>query len=351
MKKIILLIVATSHSAILFSQNVGIGTISPLEKLSVFTNYGYGISHEANSIKLSSYIDGGGAYLGTISNHPFHVYTNNGAAQATFSTNGFLGLGNMSPEYRLDITGRMRIRTGTIGNIFTTSGVFMEDYRNGSPRIFLGMQDSIRLGFYGDGTPGIAWGFNFNARNGNVGIGVSNPVNKLEVDGNIKANSFTFNTPKTSYYSMPPSSFIVKSTRLISSEFADIYMERDGYGGSVFQYLGNSYGFVAPVNLPHGVTVTGLKVFFVDNSSTDNLTFQLKRRLHEGEFYLAMCTLTSSGTPGNSNISSTTIGFPVIDNLNYNYTLTAVPEPDGYWGGTEFQIKSVLITYTVPAAE
>jgi hypothetical protein len=350
MKKIIFLIIITAQAEILFSQNVGIGTITPLEKLSVLTNYGYGISHEANAIKLSSYIDAGGAYMGTVSNHPFHLYTNNGSAQVSIGTNGFLGLGNGFPQYRLDAVGRIRIRTGTVGNIFTSSGIWMDDYRDGNTRIFLGMQDSIRLGIWGDGTPGAGWGFNFNARNGNVGIGVAEPVNKLEVNGNIKANAFAYHTPKTLYYSIPPAAFIPKSFRLLSSEFADFYIEREGWA-SAFQYLGNSSGFVAAINLPHGATITGLKVFLVDNSPTDNLTFELKRRLHEGDFYLALCTLSSSGTPGNSNISSTVIGFPVIDNQYYNYTITAIPAPDAHWSGQDLQIKSVMITYTLPAAD
>jgi hypothetical protein len=35
-----------------------------------------------------------------------------------------------------------------------TSGIWMEDYRDGTNRAFVGMQDSIRVGFYGAGIGG-----------------------------------------------------------------------------------------------------------------------------------------------------------------------------------------------------
>ena len=171
MKKILIVITFLSFSIISFAQNVGIGTTNPLEKLSILTNYGYGISHEANSIKLSTYIDVSGAYIGTITNHSFNFYTNNGTAQMTLLPNGNVGISNSFPQFRLDVTGRMRVKTGAIGNIFTTPGIWFDDFRDGNNRIFFGMQDSIRLGVWGEGSPGVGWAFNFNARDGKVGMG------------------------------------------------------------------------------------------------------------------------------------------------------------------------------------
>jgi hypothetical protein len=81
-----------------------------------------------------------------------------------------VGIGTNTPAYKLDVNGRMRVRTGTIGNNSTSSGIWLEDFRTGINRAFIGMEDSIRVGFYGTGADGIGWGFNFNAVNGNVGI-------------------------------------------------------------------------------------------------------------------------------------------------------------------------------------
>jgi hypothetical protein len=92
-----------------------------------------------------------------------------------------VGIGTTTPAFKLDVNGRMRVKTGTLNNISTSSGIWMEDYRDGTNRAFVGMQDSIRIGFYGAGTGGTGWGFNFNAVTGNVGIGITNALSALHV--------------------------------------------------------------------------------------------------------------------------------------------------------------------------
>ncbi len=81
-----------------------------------------------------------------------------------------VGIGTSTPAYKLDVNGRMRVKTGIIGNNSTSSGIWFEDYRDGTNRVFFGMQDSIRAGFFGSGLGGVGWGLSFNAMNGNVGI-------------------------------------------------------------------------------------------------------------------------------------------------------------------------------------
>ncbi len=78
-----------------------------------------------------------------------------------------LGIGVPNPAFKLDVGGRMRVKTGTLGNVSTSSGIWLEDFRDGTNRTFIGMQDSIRVGFYG-GAGGVGWGFNFNSVNGDV---------------------------------------------------------------------------------------------------------------------------------------------------------------------------------------
>lgn len=161
------LLVCTKATA----QNVGIGTAFPQTKLHVVSDNSYGITHEYNGAQLSTYIDANGGWIGTVSNHPFHFFTNNGLQQMTILTNGNVGIATASPQYIFDVKGRMRVQTAIYGNPFTSPGIWFDDYRDGSNRIFFGMQDSIRLGIWGDGSPGATWAFNFNARDGKTGIG------------------------------------------------------------------------------------------------------------------------------------------------------------------------------------
>jgi len=92
-----------------------------------------------------------------------------------------VGIGTPSPQFKLDVNGRMRVKTGTIGNVSTSSGIWFEDYRDGTNRIFVGMQDSIRVGFYGSGPGGDGWEFNFNGSTGSVGIGRNATSSRLEI--------------------------------------------------------------------------------------------------------------------------------------------------------------------------
>jgi len=83
-----------------------------------------------------------------------------------FSQN--VGIGTSTPAFRLDVQGRMRVKTGTLNNVNTSSGIWFEDYRNGNNQFFFGMKDSIRGGFYGSGT-GVGWNTVFNTRTGIFG--------------------------------------------------------------------------------------------------------------------------------------------------------------------------------------
>lgn len=344
MKKDMLLLFMLATSVTAISQNVGIGTTTPVDKLSVVTGVGYGITHEAIGIKLGTFIDANGGWVGTQSAHPFYLFTGNGLAQMTIQTDGNVGINTTSPQFKLDIKGRMRVQTSTIGNIFTTPGIWFDDYRDGSNRIFFGMQDSIRLGIWGEGTPGAGWAFNFNARNGNVGIGIAAPVNKLEVGGNISAtgnltaNSFQFNTPKTCYLSIGGADFLPDEVNYYTITPYSAYLNSLG---------SNLY---APVHLPHGAVVTEMKVVFFDYQDPTNLTVYLMRIDENSGISTNMAQIASSGySSARQTLSDNTITDPVVDNTTYLYSIRATTEPDN-WGGFGIKVHRVQITYTISQA-
>ena len=95
-----------------------------------------------------------------------------------------VGIGISTPIYKLDVNGRMRIKPDALGNLYGTPGIWLDDYRYGTERGFMGMMDSIRLGFYGGGAGGIGWGLNFNAKSSNVNIGpLADDYYRLEISG------------------------------------------------------------------------------------------------------------------------------------------------------------------------
>ncbi len=84
--------------------NVGIGTATPLTKLTVNSD-GFGIEHTNGTVRLGTFANASGGWIGTISNHPLYFYTNNSNPQLTVSQAGFLGIGTTNPLVKLHVNG------------------------------------------------------------------------------------------------------------------------------------------------------------------------------------------------------------------------------------------------------
>lgn len=81
----------------------GIGTTTPGFPLTVFTSLGYGLVHTDGTREVGSYVNASGGWLGTRSNHPLHLFTNNSAPQVTVSTAGRVGIGTTGPTNPLTV--------------------------------------------------------------------------------------------------------------------------------------------------------------------------------------------------------------------------------------------------------
>jgi hypothetical protein len=298
---------------------VGIGSFNPSEKLTVFTGDTYGFSHTNGTVKLSSYINGSNAYFGTVSNHPMNFFTNDAIVSMTLATNGNVGVNTTTPQFKLDVKGRMKIQTGTLGNIFTTPGIWFDDYRDGSNRIFFGMQDSIRLGIWGEGSPGAGWAFNFNARNGEVTV-----------------NDYKYTTPRTDFISISGADF--RAVNSINQTIAllglpGIYM------------INGTDGVVAPVHFPQAAVITSMLVYLYDNSGTENMIVNLFSGDHVG-IAGGIANVSSSGIPGNTLLIDNTITTPDVNNgANYYYILAN--SSTGTWTNSNLRLTRIQINYTV----
>ncbi|MEO8150332.1 MAG: hypothetical protein ABI723_22045 [Bacteroidia bacterium] len=174
-----------------FTGNVGIGTSTPTRKLDVVggevacLNSGYGFTHTDGTTTLETYVDGNGGWFGTQSNHNLYFITNDAAGpQMTLTTSGNVGIGTSSPHGLLQFSnanGNRKI-------------ILYEDADNDHQYIGLGVNGN-NFRYQVDGTIGshiFYAGTSASASNelmritgsGNVGIGTSAPTTaKLVIAG------------------------------------------------------------------------------------------------------------------------------------------------------------------------
>ena len=186
---------------------------------------------------------------------------------AHLGVSGNVGVGVTNPAFKLDVHGRIRIRTGILGNASTSSGMWLEDHRDGTNRVFIGMQDSIRAGFYGAGTNGVGWEFVFNAVNGRLTLGQSTHP----YDFNIGRNS-----PTIGFFDLDDN----VTSGIIQGNADNLYIHANrvsslggGTGGNLLLQT-NSGGlpnFIAG-NVGIGITTPDVKVHITGGTDITNAT-------------------------------------------------------------------------------
>jgi hypothetical protein len=165
----------STKMAILQNGNVGIGTNTPADPLSVSTPVNsYGFTHTDGTVKLGSYITSGGGFLGTGTNHNLYFMTNFLTKMAVLQ-NGNIGIGTTTPNYLLDVNGRGRLRHNG-----ASAGMWYNKADN-TEAAFVGMYNDTTFGFYG----GNGWSSGFDLKNNLLGVGVLNPTAPLSFPNNI----------------------------------------------------------------------------------------------------------------------------------------------------------------------
>lgn len=171
---------------------VGVGTETPLNQLTVNWE-GQGFAQESGdgSIRLGTYADNNfGAYLQTHSDHNLNFATNNGLAQMTLTTGGFLGVGTSTPNTILHVNQSAIANTGLtlsseFGGFFNSAEITVKNSSAGDRALQFWNQNPAAGG--GDAAFTFLNSSAANVmtilHNGNVGIGTSAPNAKLEVNG------------------------------------------------------------------------------------------------------------------------------------------------------------------------
>ncbi len=159
----------------------------------------YGLTHTntTGTITVGTYFGsfGGatGGWLGTKSNDPLNFFTNNGGASMTILQNGNVGVGNTNAAFKMDVAGRMRLRTQADGN---SAGLWLNNPANTNTIAFMGIADAVTTGFYGNVS---GWGLVMNTNTGFVGIGTLNPTSRLSVNGSIRSKEVVVETGWADY--------------------------------------------------------------------------------------------------------------------------------------------------------
>jgi len=166
------------------SGNVGIGTTTPANKLTVQTlTNSYGIAHTDGTITVGTYIGLGDGWLGTKSNHPLAFFTNNSLQQMVIATNGNVGIGTTTPATKLTI----HTPNNTDGfSHESDGGIILKDVVGGVSATF-GTYSNHVFRLIANSTAVI----NIEPT-GNVGVGVTGAVNKLQI-GSMGAAGFNGN--------------------------------------------------------------------------------------------------------------------------------------------------------------
>jgi hypothetical protein len=216
MKKLLLLVIAIvlANATLSLGQtnlfpssgNVGIGTTSPASPLHIVGNttlQGLSTSNYIPSIFFKRYSDGNPIFSigyknpsAPNSNIDFNSLNGNpitfsmvNVEKMSILENGNVGIGTTTPAYKLDVNGDMNV-LGT--NILSSLGgkPNLQFYRAGYNNWLMGSQNnSIDFGI-AEGTSA-NYKLYFQANTGNIGIGTTNPVSKLQVAGAISITPAT----------------------------------------------------------------------------------------------------------------------------------------------------------------
>jgi hypothetical protein len=169
--------------------------------------------------------------------------------------------------------------------------------------------------------------------NGFVGIGTLEPIEKLDVDGNIMINGeYQYFYPKTHYLNIPAIAFRQRDYIITYGDYTYDIWEGQGIIPNI-GFAPYDVNLWSPLYLPDGVVVKNITVYYVDDSGSDNLEISMKlyRRENMGweEEMASIGPITSGFSTEWKSSFDNIISNDTIDNQNYQYYIRIDFETDG----------------------
>jgi len=218
MKKILQLLLFFTSTFVTYSQNVGIGTTTPLAKLHISFGASGNIApfsplivegnnntyinlltpdiNESGLLfgKADNSASGGIIYNNIGTPNGFQFRTNGNLTRTVITNSGYWGVGTSDPAYQMDILNRIRIRSG--GDNSVSAGLWLNNNAN-TEVSFIGMEDDTHVGFYGLQA---GWRFGMNTQTGALKINGTEGIAGQVIKSNGAGQSAEWISPTKSIY-------------------------------------------------------------------------------------------------------------------------------------------------------
>ncbi|HYF16105.1 MAG TPA: hypothetical protein VD971_13635 [Phycisphaerales bacterium] len=158
--------------------------------------------------------------------------------------------------------------------------------------------------------------------------------------GTVSAADFFYASPQTSHCMIAPAAFSAR-------DGVPVYHTNGPDGGVHPAPTATSFnGLAAPVNLPHGATITAVHYYVVDNTASTDMFLSGIRQTVAGGLLTSFAAVNTSGASASIQTLSVTGLSITVDNSTTSYRILA--NTSGGWTGSAMFIRGVRIDYTMP---
>lgn len=339
-----------------------------------------GLPFYSNTNMFRGHIQGGvgGMIYSTPANHGHSFWTKN-QQRVVIDSVGNIGIGEIVPRFKLNVFETTTSLIDTLA-FFNSSSSYSSLFASPSFRVVFGNNgyisarsqgESKRLAMHSDGELELSFLTNFTIGSSRKALLVNNedkvlinpvPIGfssffparaDLDVNGTLRSSElkFTENSASERRPVFADKDGILRiessSNHYASYNFSSVFPQNSldeytkGSGYAWFNTTSGQKTFYLPINLPDGVKITNVRMFLLDNS-TSNLAFNFNKNSHLSNTFTTIASAQSSTSTANL-FSITDNANETVDNQNNSYYVNI--SSSGNWTGNTLQFHSLVITY------